>query len=72
MENLHPPFIISIPDVVVAIAGVPGAPAPLASMVTLLTPARTVQLTLGRLVEVVVEMILAGNYGGDDHVYFFH
>jgi len=46
----------------VAIAGVPRAPAPLASMVILLTSARTVQLTSGGSVEVVVKMISAGNW----------
>jgi len=59
-----------MPDVLVAIAGVPGTPALLASMVTLLTLAGTVQLTLGGLVDVVVKMILADS--GDDHVDFFH
>jgi len=48
--------------VLVAIAGVPGAPEPLALMVILLTPAGTVQVTLGGLVEEVVKMILAGNW----------
>jgi len=43
-------------------AGVPAAPEPLASMVALLTLAGTVQLTLGRLIDVVVKMILAGNW----------
>jgi len=48
--------------VLVAMAGVPGAPALLASIVTLLTPAGTVQLTLGGSVNVVVKMILVGNW----------
>jgi len=51
-----------MPDVLVAMAGVPGAPEPLASMVILLTLAGTVQVTLGGSVEVVVKMISAGNW----------
>jgi hypothetical protein len=41
----------------VAMARVPGAPEPLASMVTLLTPAGTVQLTLAVSLKVLVKMI---------------
>jgi len=50
-----------MPDFLVAMAGIPGLPAPLASMVTLLTLAGTVQLTSAGSVEVVVKIILAVN-----------